>query len=92
MSIASKLAEVAEIKEDLREAINEHFTTERLSVNDGLSSYAQAIDEITLTGPNLPTEPKAVNFIDYDGTLYMHLLQQNFKQWVGFLIILFIVD
>lgn len=83
MSIANKLAEVAEIKEDLREAINEHFTTERLSVNDGLSSYAQAIDEITLTGPNLPTELKAVNFIDYDGTLLYAFTASEFQAMSG---------
>ena len=77
--IAQKLIELQEIKEDLRDAINEHYGTEELVYTDGLVDYADAIDGITGTQAVLPTEPKAVNFIDYDGTLLYAYTAEEFR-------------
>ena len=83
MSIVEKLVEVNYIKEDLRSAINEHYGTEELVYSDGLVEYANAIDNIDTSNYTLPTEPKAVNFIDYDGTLLYAYTAQEFQAMEG---------
>lgn len=82
-AIAEKVVEVNYIKEDLRSAINEHYGTEELVYSDGLVEYADAIDNIDTSNYTLPTEPKAVNFIDYDGTLLYAYTAQEFQAMEG---------
>lgn len=82
-AIAEKAVEVNYIKEDLRSAINEHYGTEELVYSDGLVEYADAIDNIDTSNYTLPTEPKAVNFIDYDGTLLYAYTAQEFQAMEG---------
>lgn len=82
-AIAEKAIEVNYIKEDLRSAINEHYGTEELVYSDGLVEYANAIDNIDTSNYTLPTEPKAVNFIDYDGTLLYAYTASEFQAMEG---------
>lgn len=67
MSIASKLLEVNDIKRDLSAAISEVSSTAAGVGTAGLTEIPSYINNIVLKEPL--TEPKDINFIDYDGTL-----------------------
>lgn len=69
MSIASKILELNEIKTDLTDAINEKLPEPELYYSDGLVDFPATISHIPTGGTPPLTEPKDVNFIDYEGTL-----------------------
>ena len=69
MSISSKIKEINDIKTDLTDAINSKLPEPELYYNNGLVDYPLVISHIPTGGTPPLTEPKDVNFIDYDGTL-----------------------
>lgn len=81
--ISQQLIDLQIIKEDLRDAINGHYSSDVLDYYDGLVDYADAIDGITGSQRVLPTEPSVVNFIDYDGTLLYAYTAAEFRALDG---------